>query len=153
MTFTFRETDVVTREVAYARKPRVYCGFRVSIRIQDQIGNPMEIYFDNSRQIEAFIKGFAEILQCGQTARFECVALGMHGWIRGKGREVRDRYGNRIMPRPGHPAFDALVKAFAISERARLELATWDKYSAHNQEWYHRQMQARMYDQTERVGA
>lgn len=144
MTTTFRATDVVTHEPAYCRAPHIYVGFRISITLQDQIWNKVSVHFANSRQVDAFVKRFGDLLQRGQTALFECVALGMRGYIRGRAPEIRDKDGNRIMPKAGHPQLEALIAEFDISDRERMELAVWSAYTAHNEEWYHRQVHERV---------
>jgi hypothetical protein len=144
MTIKFRETDVVTYIPAYRRRPHIYIGYRMTITLQDQVWNKVSVHFENSRQIDAFVRRFGDLLQRGQTVLFECVALGMRGYIRGGAPETRDVYGNRIMPKAGHPQLEALIAEFNVSERERMELAAWNAYTAHNQEWYQRQVQSRV---------
>jgi hypothetical protein len=154
VTTTFRPTAVVTHEPAYSRKPHIYIGFRLTITLQDQVWNQVSVHFANSRQIDAFVKRFGNLLQRGQTVLFECVALGMRGYIRGRAPEKRDAYGNRIMPKSGHPQLEALIAEFEVSDRERFELAVWSAHTSHNSEWYHRQNNARIRaNALERLGA
>lgn len=153
VTTTFRDTDVVTHIPAYTRKKRVYCGFRYSVVLRDQVHNTMHIYFDTRTHALSFLDGFGKILQTGQITQYECDAFGMRGFIHGEGPEVRNQWGERVMPRPGHPEFDALVARCRISEADQLELQFWMGYTAHNQEWYHRYIQKRYAQLRHPVGA
>ena len=144
MTLRFRETDVVSYEPAYSRKPHIYIGYRMTITLQDQVWYKVSIHFENSHQIDAFVRRFGDLRQRGQTVLFECVALGMRGYIRGRAPEARDVYGNRIMTKAGHHQLEALIAEFNVSEREQMELAAWNAHTAHNQEWYHRQVQSRV---------
>ena len=141
-----------TKEAGYTRKRYVYLGLRIPVTIRDQIGTPMYIYFDNRNQVFNFFNGFGAVLQRGQVVRVECDALGIHGWIHGKSPEIRDQYGNRIMPTHGHPTFDALIKSLNISPKLSQEMRAWEKYTAHNPEWYLHKARQR-FNQAENVAA
>jgi hypothetical protein len=125
-----------TPEPGYVPKRHVYLGLRIQVTLRDQQGTPLCIYFDFRDQVLSFISGFALFLQRGQIVRFECDAMGMHGWIRGRGLEVRDQHGKRVMPTHGHPAFDALLASLEVPDGLTEELHAWETYTAHNPYWY-----------------